>query len=38
MSKTKQDYITELVLIAFKIELKVNKSEEKTKKIQRMAS
>ena len=38
MSKTKQDYQDELVLIAFRMDEKANRQHEKTKQIQRMAS
>jgi hypothetical protein len=38
MSKTKQDYLNELVLIAFRMDEKANRQHERTKKIQRMAS
>lgn len=37
MSKTKADYIKELVLIAFKIDEKANLMHEKTEILQRMA-
>lgn len=38
MSKKKQDYLHELALIAFKMDDKAKKQEEKTKRMQRMAS
>jgi hypothetical protein len=38
MSKTKQDYLNDLVLIAFRMDEKANRQHERTKKIQRMAS
>ena len=38
MSKTKQDYLKDLVLIAFKMDEKANRQQERTKKMQRMAS
>ena len=38
MSKTKQDYLQELALIAFKMDEKAEKQEARTKKMQRMAS
>lgn len=38
MSKTKQDYLNELVLVAFKMDEKANRQHERTKIIGRMAS
>lgn len=38
MSKTKQEYLQELALIAFKMDDKAKRQEEKTKRMQRMAS
>lgn len=38
MSKTKQEYLQELALIAFRIDDKAKRQEEKTKRMQRMAS
>ena len=38
MSKTKQDYLNDLVLIAFRMDEKANRQHERTKKIQRMAA
>lgn len=38
MSKTKQDYLHELVLIAFRMDDKAKRQEEKTRRMQRMAS
>ena len=37
MSKTKQDYLNDLVLIAFKMDEKANRMHERTKRLQRMA-
>ena len=34
MSKTKQDYLNDLVLIAFRMDEKANRQHERTKKIQ----
>lgn len=38
MSKTKQDYINDLVSIAFRMDEKANQQKERTKRAQRMAS
>lgn len=38
MSKTKQDYLNDLVLIAFRMDEKAKRQHERTKKIQKMAS
>jgi len=38
MSKTKQEYLHELALIAFRMDDKAKRQEEKTKRMQRMAS
>lgn len=38
MSKTKEDYLKDLVLIAFRMDEKATRQQERTKKIQRMAS
>lgn len=38
MSKTKQEYLHELALIAFRMDDKAKRQGEKTKKLQRMAS
>lgn len=38
MSKTKEDYLKELVLIAFRLDEKANLQRERGKKMQRMAS
>ena len=38
MSKTKQEYLHELALIAFRMDEKVKRQEDKTKRMQRMAS
>ena len=38
MSKKKEDYLKDLVLIAFRMDEKANRQQERTKKIQRMAS
>ncbi len=38
MSKTKQDYLTNLVLIAFQMDEKANRMHDKTKRLQRMSS
>lgn len=38
MSKTKQDYLNDLVLIAFRMDEKANQQHERTKKVQQMAS
>lgn len=37
MSKTKQDYLNELALIAFRMDEKANLSDERTRKYQRLA-
>lgn len=38
MSKTKKDYLNDLVLIAFRMDEKASRQHERTKKIQKMAS